>query len=361
MKTLVAGSLVMMAAGVFGLDRGTFVSEKGNIQRLAVERIRSAPMDFEKVMVGAEKRLRGLHAELHSGGKVDSAALEEDLRQLRGACQKMQRNAAVRKTPPEDPAARALIEKIWARYQTEVKILRENVKEKANTQVPHPPLRGTFPQEGKENKGFPSPLGRGQGEGPDQLPEKTKLSQEKRSSRNIEGDERPPQESRVYWETTGAFKEVRMRTTMDLLYNVPARERSLDEAFLRDESALLKACEITPKKTRGVSVRVVVPQEHSLKADPDVQTFYRSLDLVPDAQPIRSGGFLVPVGARTVTLRENKAKMVFRPRRGKGVAYLGQSETEIQYGYVAVPPDTAYYFENIGSEPLELEFVGLKP
>jgi uncharacterized protein YyaL (SSP411 family) len=39
-----------------------------------------------------------------------------------------------------------------------------------NTQVPHPPLRGTFPQEGKENKGFPSPLGRGQGEGPDQLP-----------------------------------------------------------------------------------------------------------------------------------------------------------------------------------------------
>jgi methionyl-tRNA synthetase len=32
-------------------------------------------------------------------------------------------------------------------------------------QVPHPPLRGTFPQEGKENKGFPSPLGRGRGEG----------------------------------------------------------------------------------------------------------------------------------------------------------------------------------------------------
>jgi ATP-dependent RNA/DNA helicase IGHMBP2 len=32
-------------------------------------------------------------------------------------------------------------------------------------QAPHPPLRGTFPQEGKENKGFPSPLGRGQGEG----------------------------------------------------------------------------------------------------------------------------------------------------------------------------------------------------
>jgi hypothetical protein len=36
-------------------------------------------------------------------------------------------------------------------------------------QVPHPPLRGTFPQEGKENKDFPSPLGRGQGEGSEQL------------------------------------------------------------------------------------------------------------------------------------------------------------------------------------------------
>jgi mannose-6-phosphate isomerase-like protein (cupin superfamily) len=135
----------------------------------------------------------------------------------------------------------------------------------------------------------------------------------------------------------------------------------LDEAFLRDESALLKACELSPKKTRGTSVRVVVPQEHGLKVDPDVQTFYRSLDLVPDAQPIRSGGFVVPVGARTVTLRESKIKMVFRPRRGKGVAYLGQSESELQYGYVAVPPDTAYYFENTGSEPLELEYVGLKP
>ncbi|MBK8871290.1 MAG: quinone-dependent dihydroorotate dehydrogenase [Elusimicrobia bacterium] len=39
----------------------------------------------------------------------------------------------------------------------------------APAKVPHPPLRGTFPQEGKENKDFPSPLGRGQGEGFGQL------------------------------------------------------------------------------------------------------------------------------------------------------------------------------------------------
>ena len=33
------------------------------------------------------------------------------------------------------------------------------------TQAPHPPLRGTFSQEEKEIHGFPSPLGRGEGEG----------------------------------------------------------------------------------------------------------------------------------------------------------------------------------------------------
>ena len=46
--------------------------------------------------------------------------------------------------------------------------------EETTTQIPHPPLRGTFPQEGKENKGFHSPLGRGQGEGPEQLLEESK-------------------------------------------------------------------------------------------------------------------------------------------------------------------------------------------
>lgn len=318
MKTLVTVSLVMIVAFLYGLDRGSFVSEKEDVRRLAVERIRSAPVDYEKVMVAAEKRVRVLHEEFSSGGEVNSSALEEDLRRLRGACQKMQRTATLGKVPAEDPEARALVEKKWVRYQSETRLLRDQVLEKTATP--------------REVKGGERPGGEG-----------------------------PPSESRVYWETIGAFIELRERTILDLLYNTPPGERGLNEALLRDEVALLKACEITPKKTRGVSVRVVVPQEHSLKADPDVQTFYRSLDLVPDAQPIRSGGFLVPVGARTVTLRENKAKMVFRPRRGKGVAYLGQSETEIQYGYVAVPPDTAYYFENIGSEPLELEYVGLKP
>ncbi len=48
---------------------------------------------------------------------------------------------------------------------------KSKLTEFVTTQVPHPPLRGTFPQEGKENRDFPSPLGRGQGEGPELLPE----------------------------------------------------------------------------------------------------------------------------------------------------------------------------------------------
>ncbi|MBK8871165.1 MAG: ABC transporter ATP-binding protein [Elusimicrobia bacterium] len=49
--------------------------------------------------------------------------------------------------------------------QREILNLLDDLRRDVKTQVPHPPLRGTFPQEGKENKEFPSPLGRGQGEG----------------------------------------------------------------------------------------------------------------------------------------------------------------------------------------------------
>jgi multidrug efflux pump subunit AcrB len=50
----------------------------------------------------------------------------------------------------------------------DVPILSLNLTNKVTAQVPHPPLRG----EGKENKDFPSPLGRGQGEGLELLPKK---------------------------------------------------------------------------------------------------------------------------------------------------------------------------------------------
>lgn len=132
MKTLVAGSMVMIVASLYGLDRGSFVSEKEDVRRLAVERIRSAPMDYEKVMVAAEKRVRILHEEFGSGGEVNSSALEEDLRLLRGACQKMQRTATVGKAPVEDPEARTLVEKKWVRYQAEIRLLRDQVSEKTS-------------------------------------------------------------------------------------------------------------------------------------------------------------------------------------------------------------------------------------
>ncbi len=47
-----------------------------------------------------------------------------------------------------------------------------NLREKATPHHPHPARWATVPQEGKENRDFPSPLGRGQGEGLEQLREK---------------------------------------------------------------------------------------------------------------------------------------------------------------------------------------------
>ena len=44
-----------------------------------------------------------------------------------------------------------------------------NKKHPVTTHHPHPARRATFPQEGKGNRDFPSPLGRGQGEGPKPL------------------------------------------------------------------------------------------------------------------------------------------------------------------------------------------------
>ncbi len=85
---------------------------------------------------------------------------------------------SARKTPE---AALILTEAGYAKLLSDLRKL-------VTTQAPHPPLRGlrvpvahvcngpnrprarrAFPQEGKENKDFPSPLGRGQGEGPELL------------------------------------------------------------------------------------------------------------------------------------------------------------------------------------------------
>lgn len=285
-------------------DRVAFLSTKGEIQRLAVERIRSGGAFYERVIVAAEGRLRALHENFETNGATPPTGLAGDLGELRGACQKMQRLVAVGRQPGPDAEARRLVERQWGIYRREMDALTREVNVKKRDGV---------------------------------------------------------SESQLYWETLRTFKEIREQTSTNLLYNTPPEERGLDEAFLQDEVLLLKACETLPKKTRGRDLRVVAPQEHVISAHPDVQAFYRSLDLVPDARPLRSGGFTVPPGSRTVTLREDGVRLVFRPKRGKGIAYTGQTEVVIHYGYLAVAPDTAYYFENTESEPLELEFVGIKP
>ena len=58
------------------------------------------------------------------------------------------------------------------RQEPPAKAVEQKKPEKATTPPPHPAPGATFPQEGKENKCYPSPLGRGQGEGPGQLPQK---------------------------------------------------------------------------------------------------------------------------------------------------------------------------------------------
>ena len=284
-------------------DRAAFFSTKEEIRRLAVERIRTAPSDYERVVVAGEGRLRGLHQDFAVAGGTAPTALDGDLNDLRGACQKVQRLAIAGRLPASDPVAQQIVARHWSIYRGEIDTLSRQILDK---------------------KG-----------------------------------ERP--ESQIYWETLRNFKELKDRTLTTLLYNTPPGERSLEEALSRDESTLLKACEITAKKTRGNVFRVVTPFEFLGNGKPDIQAFYRSLDLVPDARPLRTGSIVVPPGARTVTLRENAARLVFRPKKGKGIAYVGQTETELNYDYLAVPPDTAYYFENTGADPLELEFVGIKP
>jgi hypothetical protein len=66
------------------------------------------------------------------------------------------------------------------------------------------------------------------------------------------------------------------------------------------------------------------------------------------------------VGCRTVTLREGGARLILRVHRGKGVAYLGSTKVILAYAYVIIPPDTAYYFENTGDRPLEIDYITLK-
>jgi hypothetical protein len=296
--------LLSLSAHAARPDRSAFLSAKEDIRRLAVERIRSAWSDYERVLVAAENRIRVLHETYQADGGTPPTGMEADLGELRSACQKTQKLMAAGRPPASDPQAQRIIEREWILYRSEIDGVLRQISEKKSERL---------------------------------------------------------SESRIYWETLRTFKELQERLAAAILFNTPPGEFSLEDTLSRDEGTLLLACETTPRKTHGTDVRVVAPHEFEGNAKPEIQAFYRSLDQVPDARPLRTGSFIVPPGTRTVTMRDDKARMVFRPKNGKGIAYVGQTESEFKYSYLAVPPDTAYYFENTGPDPLELEFVGVKP
>jgi mannose-6-phosphate isomerase-like protein (cupin superfamily) len=34
---------------------------------------------------------------------------------------------------------------------------------------------------------------------------------------------------------------------------------------------------------------------------------------------------------------------------------------DLRYGYLVIPAETAYYFENTGDRPLDIDYVGILP
>jgi hypothetical protein len=301
--TLLGFLLAPAVAAAGRPDAKAFLQEKDEIRLLAAEELRDAVDYNPRTLFSAESRLRALHEEFQVAGGTPPTRLDGDLAELRGACQRAQRLAAT-KPPPPNPAAQEIIARHWERYRADFDGLR------------------------------------------------TRLEQDKSAGRA---------ESQIYWDGRRSFDALKESVSQRLLFNAPPKETSLAAAFFRDEETLLMACEIPPKKTRGKTVPVFLPRDHATATPIDVQAFYRSLDKVPEARALRVGAFTVPPGTRTVTLRDGTAQLVFRPVAGNGMAYLGQSEQEIHYGYLAIPPDTAYYFENIGTKPLEIEYVGIKP
>jgi mannose-6-phosphate isomerase-like protein (cupin superfamily) len=115
-------------------------------------------------------------------------------------------------------------------------------------------------------------------------------------------------------------------------------EQSLLGALLIDKDAIIKIADLVA-----------------------AEDFYHEVDSLPEARPLTKGAWTVPVGARTVTERRAGVRLVVRPAAGQGLAYIGSETVDFQYGYLVIPAETAYYFENTGTTPLDIEFVGIKP
>lgn len=279
-----------------------FNDRREEIRLLALERVRSAPEDARALVTG-ETRLKSLYEEYQVGGGTPPAKLAADLSALRGEGQKLIRLRAAGRAPAADPAAARVLQRRWDLHLAERDALRDAVRA-------------------------------------DQRADKS--------------------ESAVYWSALRAFDRLAERAERELLHNTPPDERSLAEALRRERSELLLALEATPRKTRG-PVKVVVPETHAPAITMDPSAFFRFVDQLPDTRPLSKGAWTIPPGARSVTERWAGVRLVARAAGGQGVAYVGAQEVEFQYGYLAVPAETAFYFENTGGIPLVIEFVGIKP
>jgi mannose-6-phosphate isomerase-like protein (cupin superfamily) len=265
---------------------------------LTLEHIRTAPQDYQRTVKAAETRLKSHHAD----AKTPAATVEKDLQSLNAQAQKMRLMRSRGQFVPQSADAAALVQKLWSLYQLDFDAIVAEV-------------------------------------------ERRKAAQE--------------QESQIYWNVTQAFYALKEKTAAGLLWNAPDRQKSLDKLLAEDEVALLKMLEPAEIKTRGRPDCVVGMHDEPRAHNFDTGPFYRSLGALPGQSPTAKGAFAVPPGCRTVMQREPGNKLIFRVSQGRGAAFVGDSETDLQYGYLQVPPDTRYYFENTEREPLYLEFIGL--
>lgn len=294
--------LATPALGAGRMSLKEFNEGREEIRLLTLERVRTVPEDSRAIVTG-ESRLRELFEEYQVRGGTPPVRLSADTSALRGESQKLIRLRAAGRTPPADPAVAALVENRWNLYLAQLDALKETA------------------------------------------------AADQRAGKS---------ESSVYWAALRAFDRLLEQTDKKLLHNTPPGERSLTDAFARDRTDLLMALESGPKKTRG-PVKVVAPEIHAPSMTMDISAFYHAVDSLPEARPLTKGAWTVPVGARTVTERRAGVRLVVRPAAGQGLAYIGSETVDFQYGYLVIPAETAYYFENTGTTPLDIEFVGIKP
>ncbi len=281
-----------------------FLAEKQNIILLAGERARTSDSDYQKLLKAAENGLRNLRENYQLRRSTPPTSLDGDVQQLVSVTQRIRLQRSRGADVPPDPAARALIARVWDDYAVAVEGIFQDIL----------------------------------------------------TVRRTGGSE-----SQIYWEATSRFARLRDETENRAVFNPPEGDDSAESVFLRDELRLMQALEFSDRRTKGKNLRVeLVAPEHA-SGSLDIAPFYASQGVLPQRSPREVAVLTVPVGSRTVTRRRSGENMILRTVEGKGVVYIGSSEKVLNFGYVLIPADTPYYFENTSGVPLSLEYIALSP